>query len=294
MLEGSVDLEDQSQQNRIGPDLFGFYMCEIADLLTQVDNFMPYSPRTKGATKVSSDVLESSKGTDTFSHASSLFSNSLENVIPDVKREMLKSSLRQSISTLTQEVDEVFDPVMRIRHVISCLNYKRREISSGKAPIVGNSTTLHCKKLKTSSSNAKERLLIDESRDSEKETDASVDLKVLLDSDPILVEETMIKQSDELLVMLNHMEKQLEDLLYTIVSKCRPMAQQEKQHLQKLIEKLPAKNLDRILEIINYKKSSDTVSLDKIFIDLEEQENVTLWRLYFYVKAVENARKLSA
>lgn len=49
------------------------------------------------------------------------------------------------------------------------------------------------------------------------------------------------------------------------------MTQQEKQHLQKLIEKLPARNLNRIVEIIHHGKSSDIVSFDEIFVNLEEQ-----------------------
>ncbi|KNA19453.1 hypothetical protein SOVF_061480 [Spinacia oleracea] len=290
MLEGSVNLEDQGQQNRIGPDLFGFYKCEVVDLLTRDESFLPISSITKEAVKVSTVTPENGKGTDSCSHISSLFSNSIENVIPDFKREMLKSSLRKSVRALTQEVDEIFDPVIRVRHVISCLNSKRREISGGKAPIAEDSTTPRCKKLKTSSS-SKGELLVDQSRDAEKETDASVDLKLLLETAPILVEETMIKQSDELLVTLNYMEKQLEELLGVVVSQCRSMTQQEKHHLQKLIEKLPARNLDRIVEIVQCGKSSD---IDEICVNLEEQENVTLWRLYFYMKAVENARKVSA
>lgn len=65
---------------------------------------------------------------------------------------------------------QIFDPVIRVRHVISCLNSKRREISGGKAPIAEDSTTPRCKKLKTSSS-SKGELLVDQSRDAEKETD---------------------------------------------------------------------------------------------------------------------------
>ncbi|XP_048500567.1 uncharacterized protein LOC104893757 isoform X3 [Beta vulgaris subsp. vulgaris] len=228
MLEGSVDLEGQGQQNMIGPDLFGFYKCEVVDLLTQEESFPPFSFRTKEAVKVSPHVPENGKGADSFSHVSSLFRNSIENVIPDVKRELLKSSLRKSVSALTKEVDEVLDPVIRIRHVMSCLHSKTRESSGEKAPIAEDSSTLHCKKLKTSPSNSKGALSIDQSRDAEKETDVSVDLKLLLESEPILVEKAMIEQSDELFVMLNYMEKQLEGLLDVVVSKCRTRPKKNK------------------------------------------------------------------
>lgn len=65
----------------------------------------------------------------------------------------------------------MLDPVIRIRHVMSCLHSKTRESSGEKAPIAEDSSTLHCKKLKTSPSNSKGALSIDQSRDAEKETD---------------------------------------------------------------------------------------------------------------------------
>jgi len=50
------------------------------------------------------------------------------------------------------------------------------------------------------------------------------------------------------------------------------MTQQEKQKLCKLIQELPPKNLDRVVEIVqaHHGKSSDTPS-DEIFVELEEQ-----------------------
>lgn len=67
----------------------------------------------------------------------------------------------------------------------------------------------------------------------------------------------------------------------------------EKQQLQKLIQKLPPRNLDRVVEIIQKNKPLEMRSPDVIHVDLEEEGNVTLWRLYIYVKTVENARKLA-
>ncbi|KAL2904547.1 Transcription factor GTE6 [Bienertia sinuspersici] len=293
MPEGSVGLEIQGKQKRSRPDLVGFYKSEIVDVLTQNESFLPLSSSTKGGNR-SSNITENCEEMDSISCASSLFSNSIGNVIPNVNKELLKASLRQSVGALTREFEEVFDPVIRIRHVISYLNSKRKDNSSAKPPIFGNSTTLHAKKFKRSCLTSRRGPLVDQSRDAEKETDVDEDLKLLLESEPILVEEIMTKHSNELHKTLDHLEQQLEELLYVVVSKCRLMTGSEKQHLRKLIEKLPAMNLDRIVEILHHGKSSDTVSLDTIFVDLEEQENTTLWRLYFYVKAVENARKLSA
>lgn len=85
-----------------------------------------------------------------------------------------------------------------------------------------------------------------------------------------------------------------------------------------MIKGLPPKNLDRVVELVERGKPAEKRSHDNIFVDLEKevqekprdafyeitlililtcvlhlQSNVTLWRLYYYVQAVEKARKLS-
>ncbi|KAK9271659.1 hypothetical protein L1049_002022 [Liquidambar formosana] len=127
----------------------------------------------------------------------------------------------------------------------------------------------------------------------EKETEVNDDLKFLLENDRLQVEEKMKKYSDELSATLQNMEQQLEELLDTVTAKCRPMTLTEKQKLRNFIQNLPPKNLDRVVEIIRRGKMSETHSHDEIHVDLEEEDNLTLWRLYYYVKAVENARRLS-
>ncbi|GAB4847908.1 hypothetical protein Ancab_026968 [Ancistrocladus abbreviatus] len=67
------------------------------------------------------------------------------------------------------------------------------------------------------------------------------------------------------------MEQQLEELLDTAISNCRPMTRQEKHQLLKYIQKLQPKNLDRVVEIIGHKEPSETISSDEIFVDLEKQ-----------------------
>ncbi|KAA8530165.1 hypothetical protein F0562_004874 [Nyssa sinensis] len=118
------------------------------------------------------------------------------------------------------------------------------------------------------------------------------DLQFLLENDGLKVEQTMKKYSDELSATLGHMEQKLEELLDTVMSNCRLMTLAEKQQLQKLIQKLPPRNLDRVVEIVQHSKPSRKYSCDEIHIDLEKEDNATLWRLYYYVEAVENARKL--
>jgi len=108
MSKSSVDLEVLYQQNRIGPDIFGFYKHEIADLLAQDADelFLPLSSKAKEPVNVYPKAPENGKQPDP-SQVSSLFSNSIADEVPDFKRELLKSSLRQSVGALAQEVDEV-------------------------------------------------------------------------------------------------------------------------------------------------------------------------------------------
>lgn len=47
----------------------------------------------------------------------------------------------------------------------------------------------------------------------------------------------------------------------------------EKQQLRKLIQKLPPKNLDRVVEIIQHGKLAEPQSRDEIFVDLEKEVN---------------------
>ena len=56
----------------------------------------------------------------------------------------------------------------------------------------------------------------------------------------------------------------------------------EKQQLRKLIQKLPPKNLDRVVEIIQHGKRAEPQSCEEIFVDLEKEVNheLVLWNIY--------------
>lgn len=129
---------------------------------------------------------------------------------------------------------------------------------------------------------------------SEKEyREVNDDLQIILENDSLQVEQKLKIYSDEISLTLEHMEQQLEELLDIVMSKCRSMTLSEKQHLRKMIQSLPPKNLDRIVEIIQRHDPAETQPCKEIYVDLEKQDNVTLWRLYYYVVAVESARKLT-
>lgn len=124
--------------------------------------------------------------------------------------------------------------------------------------------------------------------------DVNADMQFLLGSDHSRLDQILKKYSDEHSSELEHMGKQLEDLLNAVMSKFRPMTRREKIQLQKLIQNLPQDNLVRVVGILGRSDSSKTNLCDDITIDLEKEDNGTLWRLYYYVRAVEKARKLSA
>ncbi|KAJ6824659.1 uncharacterized protein M6B38_328150 [Iris pallida] len=89
---------------------------------------------------------------------------------------------------------------------------------------------------------------------------------------------------------LGKMEEDLEGLLNVVVSKCRQMTLPEKYMLGKKIQKLPQKALDRVVDII---QSSNKVQdgSPTVFVDLKEVDDVTLWRLHYFVELVTKENK---
>jgi hypothetical protein len=59
----------------------------------------------------------------------------------------------------------------------------------------------------------------------------------------------------------------------------------EKQQLRKLIQNLPPKNLDRVVEIIQHGKLTEAQSRDEFVVDLEKEVNKNVHILYgFYLE----------
>ncbi|XP_076885119.1 uncharacterized protein LOC143534542 [Bidens hawaiensis] len=116
-------------------------------------------------------------------------------------------------------------------------------------------------------------------------------IQFLLENKGPRVVEKLAKYSDEMSATLERMKQKLEKLVDIVVLSCRAMTLAEKHQLKKQVQNLDAQNLDRVAEIMQRGNFGLQVS-DDIFIDLQNEENSKLWRLYFYVKTVENARKL--
>ncbi|KAL4376756.1 hypothetical protein GQ457_02G020700 [Hibiscus cannabinus] len=283
--------KNSSEQSKAGPDFFGFYACQIADFLSEDENVLSIS----NASELSQGKYGAVSGKDTLDSsckdADSLFENSIVDGLSDFKKGRLKGLLRQSVNDLSMEVSEMLDPVV----AMSELRCKLRSNNLVNSTLDGDAAQAASKKPKLSSSCSSTSITgnscpIKSGSCKEEEDDLEFLLK---NNNQLLVEETMKKYSDELSSTLVHMEQKLDETLNAIMSKCRPMTRTEKRQLQKMIQKLPNENLARVVEIIQCGKPTGNTCGEEIFVDLEKEENVTLWRLYYYVEAVEKAKMLA-
>ncbi|KAK4417834.1 hypothetical protein Salat_2196100 [Sesamum alatum] len=296
MSENSRDLTTSEEFNRVGPDFFGFYRNEVSELLSQDEDLLPPDQtsdlagnicevdREKGSTKNSCRTKDSNG----IIGSASLFSNGIGALLTESKKERLKSLLRQSVFTLTQEVDEMMDPVLSICRIRSCLRCKESILSLDASARKADEPERPHKKLKVlpECSNQKNGSIMN----SDTTVDAvgiemDDDLRFLLENDSTKVEELMKKHCGELSDTLDHMEQNLDELLNIMMTTCRSMTPAEKQQLRRLIQNLPPRNLDYVVEIIGRNKLSVKSSCDEVHVDLDKEDNVTLWRLYFYVTA---------
>ncbi|CAA7055216.1 unnamed protein product [Microthlaspi erraticum] len=121
------------------------------------------------------------------------------------------------------------------------------------------------------------------------------DIQLLMKSDPDLVKQMVTKHTNEVLASLNNMQKQLESLLDNVANSCRPMSRGEKQDLQNSIMVLPGENLKRVAGIVkDHYVALGKEFPDEVTVNMEEEDNIMLWRLHFYVAAVKNARRLAS
>ncbi|KAL2320194.1 hypothetical protein Fmac_029163 [Flemingia macrophylla] len=277
---------------RVGPDYFGYYYSEIVNLLSQDEDAFPVSAQTP---ELPESKYEEGRKKNLVNQSDNgsvpLFGNGVGAGLSDFKKDRLKSLIRQGVTTLSSEVDEVVDPVFATYHLQSKLKSKSRSLNDTKIAS-DNVVQVPCKKPKVSLSSANflEETSNVDPQCSRKESD---DIQFLLENDSVEVAAMVEKCSNELSRTLGYMEQQLELLLDAIMFKCRSMTLAEKQRLHRLIQKLPARNLDRVVELICRNRPVEEQSCDKIFVDLEKEDNATLWRLYYYVEAVEKAKSLS-
>ncbi|XP_050894668.1 uncharacterized protein LOC127101331 isoform X2 [Lathyrus oleraceus] len=280
---------------RVGPDFFGYYSSEVVNLLSQDEDVLPVTTQLSELPQNNCGGGVKNLVNHSYDFSGPLYSNVVGAGLSDFEKDRLKSLLRQSAVTLSSEVDEVVGPVFTMYDLQSGLRSKTHSLSLATMTS-DDALQIPSKKQKVSSPSSSARPG-PHAQNSDVNPQSSMkvrsDLQFLLENDSVEVDKMVIKYSDELSGTLGYMEQELEILLDAVMSKCRPMALVEKQQLQRLIQRLPAENLDRVVEIICRSRPAEEQSCDKIFVDLEKEDNATLWRLYYYVEAVEKAKSLS-
>ncbi|XP_024031348.1 uncharacterized protein LOC21400680 [Morus notabilis] len=294
MSKDSKALGVSEERNRDGPDYFGYYTCQVKELLSEDENCPPLTSQTpelpgRGFDEVKGD---------------SLFSNGIGIKLSDFKREKLKTLLQQSAVVLNAEANEMQGSVIQTSGVqtqrrkksLSRLSGAESEDDKGQPPskklkLCSSYTSTSLPRLSSAQKNSACRDNAEAA--GPEESKVNDDLKFILENDSDEIDKMMMKLSDELSAKLGHMQQQLETLLDDAMSTCRPMTFAEKKQLQKMIKALPRENLDRVAELVKRGKRGDEKSDDDIHVDLEKENIVTLWRLYYYVRAIEKARKLS-
>ncbi|KAF5457315.1 hypothetical protein F2P56_021427 [Juglans regia] len=281
-----------------GPDYFGFYTQQVMELLSSDDDFLPSASQTSNSFGRKCEEVVGNGSVEPMKYTSgSLFSNSIGAGLSDFKKERLKALLQQGTIVLSPEFDEMLDPILALSRLQSQVRKRNRPSSPTNAANSSDAGQVLHKKLKTAEI-PKERTSMEEPKTAETPKERTEEPKVddavlfFLENDSLEFEEMVKKHSDELSATLGYMEKQLEELLDSVRSTYRPMTLIEKQQLRKLIQKLPPKNLDWVVQIVQHGKMAKTQSCDEIFVDLEKEDNKTLWRLYSYVKSVERATAL--
>ncbi|KAE9449064.1 hypothetical protein C3L33_19036, partial [Rhododendron williamsianum] len=131
----------------VGPDYFSFYTQEVAELLSHDEDFLPLPSETAEFGERTSDMVG-----DKAIVLGSLFSSPIGARLSEYKKERLKALLRQSVVTLSQEVDEMLDPVFAICRLQSQLRYAKC-LPNCSGPASGDDAKQHPhKKIKLSSS----------------------------------------------------------------------------------------------------------------------------------------------
>ncbi|RWR74302.1 zinc finger protein [Cinnamomum micranthum f. kanehirae] len=289
------------KQNELGPDYLGYYKHEIVELFSQNENLL--SPSTSKGSESSMKTCAKVEVEDAnyhscnnreakgYSGSVSVFKDGIGEGLSDFKKEKLKASLKESVQALNHEVDEVVDQIL-VMHKVRTRQAERNQSYCCSGGFDKETSRRLCKKQKISSATVSNGIGRDVGSGLQSSGGVSKDFQALLETNGLQSEEALRRSSGDLLTKLEHMEQHLEEFLDAVMSRCRAMTHIEKQLLCKRIQRLPAKALDRVVEIVKHRKLSERHACDELHVDLEEEDNVTLWRLHYYVEAVEIANDL--
>lgn len=276
------------KQNESGPNYFAYYKHLVLDLLSENGTcFIPFTEADSIGESEGSHNDDKGRKLNYFCGA--YFSEAIADGLSEFKKERVLATLNESATCFNREVDEMLDHILAAFQIDSNLRERVQSPSNLNAALDEDedlSMPLNNKKRKAHSNKSNYS-----GRNSTSVAQVYNNIQALQGKDEICHEDVE-KYTFHLLKKLDKMEENLEDYLNVVMSKCRPMTRIEKHRLGKTIRKLPEKALDRAVEILQPSNFSAKDLPEKIFVDLEKQDNVKLWRLYYYVELVVQASKL--
>lgn len=276
-----------AKQNELGPNYLGYYKHLFFELFSQNEDIaLPILGSN-------SEPLVGDKGRKdkSCSASGSFFAGGIGKELPEFKKEKLKSMIHESAICFNQEADEIFGQILSAFQTES--DRSKKELLPGCASASDedmNEPNCSRKRKASPSPILRSYLSYTDILNSQSVRQVYNDIQAVKGNDEICQE--ALEKGNEISAKLCKMEQDLEEFLDVVVSKCRAMTRPEMRRLGRQIQKLPEKAFDRVVEMVQQKNLSARRLSDNIFINLEEQDNVTLWRLYYYVQTVNKANKL--
>ncbi|KAI4382741.1 hypothetical protein MLD38_008663 [Melastoma candidum] len=122
------------------------------------------------------------------------------------------------------------------------------------------------------------KVTAEEKRLEQEEVENQLDLQ-------LIHEATHARMARDISNELSEVDMHLEDLREMVLQQCRKISTEEKRNIAKALDKLPAEDVDKALEIVAEHDPSFEVKADLVDLDLDAQSESTLWRLKFFVKS---------
>lgn len=289
-----------SIKNELGPDYHGYYKHHFLELFPQNGGHVspPFAsdlePLLGYRTGQAETVITPKNGeTDKSYHPPvSFFARVIGEELSEYKKERLKAILHQTVVCLNQEADEIFGHILATLQISSDLQAKEQLPCNSTFFIKETSELLGSKKRKSSSSPDKcDSFSNALNFNSQVVKKIYAEMKAIQGDGKVSLEAVQ-KFSHKIDEKLCQLEQNVEEYLDMVVSKCRPMTLAEKRQLSRKIQKLPGKALDHVVEILQCNNSSRSSLADTISVNLEELDDVILWRLYYFVQSVVKANEL--
>ncbi|KAL4193266.1 hypothetical protein AMTRI_Chr06g176060 [Amborella trichopoda] len=272
------------KMNELGPNYAGYYKHKISELLSgnedpfahsrnQDSNSFANIPSMKTRTEDLGNAFRN-VGDSLCDGSLPLFSDGIGAGLSSFQKDRLQSLLVQCVDQINQEVDEMLPHVYQVSAFQESLKGASASSSSSTAEQEGNSIS-NMQKMPSSpnSKSAGKWDIIDHHlsyRPENPEKQGPVEISGV--------------KSDE------NVKSHSSALLSKVIIAFLPMFFDEKVELCHRIRKLPCDNLYRLIEILRPKKAS--TESDDIQVDLEMEDNATLWRLHFYTEMVTKSRKI--